>query len=37
LLGEAQTKNVALDDRNDYDDLGTITLPIGGLAPPPTE
>lgn len=34
-LGAPQTKNVALQDRNDYDDLGTITLPIGGLPPPP--
>ncbi len=34
-LGEPQTKNVALDDRNDYDDVGTISLPIGEFTPPP--
>ena len=35
-LGEPQTKAVALRDRNDYDDVGTITLPIGAFAPPPS-
>lgn len=34
-LGEPQTKAVALRDRNDYDDVGTITLPIAPPAPPP--
>lgn len=34
-LGEPVTKNVGLQDRNDYDDLGTITLPIGNFVPPP--
>lgn len=33
-MGDPQTKNVALGDRNDYDDVGTITLPIGALTPP---
>lgn len=34
-LGEPQTKAVALRDRNDYDDVGTITLPIGNFEEPP--
>jgi len=34
-LGEPQTAPVAVRDRNDYDDLGTIMLPIGMVAPSP--
>ena len=34
-LGEPVSEPVAVRDRNDYDDLGTITLPIGNFVPDP--
>jgi hypothetical protein len=33
VLGEPQTQTIELGDRNDYVDLGSVTLPVGIVAP----